>query len=85
MLTRRTILQKYTPFIHANATAAWSSRGRDGTISSWWDTPRGDRDDDIARRWIRQVSVETLGSAVSAVMCAVRVDELLRMLEAEES
>jgi len=31
--------------------------------------------------WIRQVSFETLGIAVSAVMCAVRVDESLRKLD----
>ena len=31
--------------------------------------------------WIRQVSFETLGTAVSAVMCAARVDESLRKLD----
>jgi len=45
-------------------------------VSSWWDPPTN------GKSGIRQVSVETLGSAVSAVMCAVRVDELL-MLEGD--
>ena len=44
-------------------------------VSSWWGSPGN------GESGIRQVSVETLGSAVSAVMCAVRVDELLMMLE----
>ena len=51
-------------------------------MSSWWDTPSGEGEDG---QCIRQVSVETLGSAVSVVMCAVRVDELLRKLEEAET
>jgi hypothetical protein len=44
-------------------------------VPSWWDTPSGEGENG---RWIRQVSVETLGSGVSAVMCVVRVNELLK-------
>ena len=46
-------------------------------VSSWWDSPGNGESE------IRQVSVETLGSAVAAVMCAVRVDELLMVLKGD--
>jgi hypothetical protein len=51
------------------------------TLPSWFSSPLGEGEDG---RWIRQVSVKTFGSGVSATMCAVRVDELLRKLEDRE-
>ena len=68
--TRVALLQKYRPFIHANAHAVWTVRGEDGTVSSYWSEPSDHR----------QVSVETLGSGVAALACAVRVDLLLESL-----
>jgi hypothetical protein len=65
------LVQKYAGFVHANAEAAWNSRGPDGMVSSWWDAPTGRQ---------RQVAVETQGSAVAALTCAVRVDKLLHTL-----
>lgn len=55
-------------------------------VSSWWDAPSYRTEGNgIGGNVIRQVSVETLGSAVSAVMCGVRVDELLGKLDVEDS
>jgi hypothetical protein len=69
--TRLALVQKYAGFVHANATAVWASRGADGMVSSWWDGPSGGQ---------RQVAVETQGSAVAALTCAVSVDKLLQAL-----
>jgi hypothetical protein len=44
---------------------------------NWWDGPPGE---DIRR----QVSVETHGSGIGAVLCAVRVLDLLNELELRE-
>lgn len=72
--TRLNLLQLYGSFVQANAQAVWDiARGQDGTIGSWWAaTPGGPR----------QVSVESNGSGVAAVCCAVRVDKLLESLRA---
>jgi hypothetical protein len=73
--TKRALLRKYSQFIYANASAVWNdARGMDGKISSWWAIPRGENAP-------RQMSVETLGSGLSAVSCAVLVDTLLESLE----
>lgn len=69
--TRLALIQKYAGFVHANAEAVWNSRGSDGMVSSWWDAPSGGQ---------RQVAVETQGSAVAALTCAVSVDKLLHTL-----
>jgi hypothetical protein len=69
--TRLALIQKYAGFVHANAKAVWNSRGPDGMVSSWWDAPSGGQ---------RQLGVETQGSAVAALTCAVRVDRLLQTL-----
>ena len=73
--TRTALVQKYSNFIYANATAVWEvARGTDGRIGNWWAGPPGNQIQ-------RQVSVETQGSGVAAVACAVRVTELLQSLE----
>jgi hypothetical protein len=69
--TRLALVQKYEGFVYANAKAVWNSRGADGMVSSWWDAPSGGQ---------RQIAVETQGSAVAALTCAVRVDKLLQGL-----
>ena len=70
--TKLALVQKYAGFVHANAEAVWASRGADGQVSSWWDGASGSQ---------RQVAVETQGSAVAALTCAVRVDKLLHSLQ----
>ena len=73
--TRRGILEKYIGFIQTNACAVWDiARQKDGKIGNWWDGPPGE---EIGR----QVSVETHGSGISAILCAVRVGHLLEMFE----
>jgi hypothetical protein len=73
--TKITLLRKYSGFVYANAAAVWNDAGgRDGMISSWWAIPGGGIG-------TRQTSVETLGSGISAVSCAVLVDTLLGSLE----
>jgi len=73
--TKRSILQKYSGFIYANSSAVWNNaRGMDGRVSSWWAIPREENGP-------RQMSVETLGSGLSAVFCAVLVDKLVQSLE----
>lgn len=73
--TRQSLLRKYNKFIQANACAVWDiARQKDGKIGNWWDGPAGE---EIRR----QVSVETHGSGIGAVLCAVRVGALLESLE----
>ena len=69
---RINLVQKYSPFVQANAQAVWNvARAQDGTVGSWWaGTPGG----------ARQVSVESNGSGVAAVCCALRVDKILESL-----
>jgi len=72
--TKQALLHKYSDFIHANAYSVWEvARGEDGKIGNWWAATPGDQ----ARQ---QVSVETHGSGVAAVTCAVRLDKLLESL-----
>ena len=76
--TRRALLQKYIKFIDANACAVWDvARQEDGRIGNWWGGPPGDEIQ-------RQVSVETHGSGIAAVLCAVKVGQLLRQLQTKE-
>jgi hypothetical protein len=78
VLTQKSLVQKYSNFIEANACAVWDiARQKDGKIGNWWDGPAGE---DIRR----QVSVETHGSGIGAVLCAVRVLGLLNELEVRE-
>jgi hypothetical protein len=73
--TKKSLLEKYNKFIQANACAVWDiARQKDGKIGNWWDGPAGE---EIRR----QVSVETHGSGIGAVLCAVRVGALLESLE----
>jgi predicted alpha-1,6-mannanase (GH76 family) len=73
--TRKSIIAKYSAFIQANACAVWEvARQKDGKIGNWWDGPPGE---EIRR----QVSVETHGSGVGAVLCAVETGNLLGQLE----
>lgn len=68
-------LKKYHQFIQINACAVWDiARQKDGKIGNWWDGPPPE---DIRR----QVSVETHGSGIGAVLCAVRVGQLLEELK----
>jgi hypothetical protein len=69
---RLALVQKYAGFVHTNAKAVWASRGADGMVCSWWDAPSGAQ---------RQVAVETQGSAVAALTCAVRMDKTLHSLQ----
>jgi len=72
--TRKSLVEKYSTFIQVNACAVWDvARQKDGTIGNWWDGPPGE---DIRR----QVSAETHGSGIGAVLCAVRVGELMESL-----
>lgn len=74
--TKKTLLQKYTDFIHANASSVWDVRGSDCLIGSWWAAP--------CQSEIRQVSVETHGSGVAAAYCAVLMGNLLQSVEHSE-
>lgn len=77
--TRRNLLEKYSGFIAANAYAVWDvARGEDGKVGNWWAGPCGDKVQ-------RQVSVETHGSGVAAVCCAVRLNRLLDLLDIRKS
>jgi len=75
--SRQSLLEKYNSFIQANAYAVWDvARQKDGKIGNWWDGPPGE---EIRR----QVSVETHGSGVGAVLCAVRIADLMATLKNE--
>src|SRR5271170_518993 len=72
--TRLNLVQMYQSFVQTNAQAVWDvARGQDGVIGSWWAATQGGP---------RQVSVESNGSGLAAVCCAVRVDKLLESLHA---
>ena len=73
--TQENLLRKYTNFVKANAHAVWEiARDQDGKVGNWWAVPPGDQ-------LQRQLSVETHGSGVAAVCCAVRLDRLLEWVE----
>ena len=75
MSVKKKLIQKYSTFIQANACAVWDvARQKDGKIGNWWDGPAGE---DIRR----QVTAETHASGIGAVLCAVRVGEMLKVLE----
>ena len=75
MSVKKKLIQKYSIFIQANACAVWDvARQKDGKIGNWWDGPAGE---DIRR----QVTAETHASGIGAVLCAVRVGEMLKVLE----
>lgn len=76
--TKESLVSRYHGFIQANACAVWDiARQKDGKIGNWWDGPSGEE-------IIRQVSVETHGSGVGAVLCAVRAGALLEALNREQ-
>ena len=73
--TKRRLVRKYYKFIQANAQALWNiARASNGTIGNWWAAPPGDQSQ-------LQFSVETTGSGVAALWCAVQVDQLQQLLE----
>lgn len=73
--SRKSLLEKYLPFIEANACAVWDiAKQKDGKIGNWWDGPPKE---EIRR----QVSAETHVSGVAAVLCAVRATGLLQSFE----
>jgi Glycosyl hydrolase family 76 len=77
--TKEKLVSRYHGFIQANACAVWDiAKQKDGKIGNWWDGPPGE---EIRR----QVSVETHGSGVGAVLCAVRVGLLLETLNRGKS
>jgi hypothetical protein len=77
--TKKDLVLRYHNFIQVNACAVWDiARQKDGKIGNWWDGPPGE----MIRR---QVSVETHGSGVGAVLCAVRVGALLETLDQADS
>ena len=68
------LLQKYSNFVHANAVAVWDdARAQTGGVGAWWAAPVGSQ--------VQKYSVETLGSGIAAVLCSVRLDQLLHSLE----
>jgi hypothetical protein len=71
--TKKELLEKYKNFIHANASVVWGARGSDGRVGSWWAAAAGNQS--------QRFSVETHGSGVAAVCCAVSVDQGLHSLE----
>lgn len=74
--TKTALLQKYNNLIQANAAAVWDvARGPDGKVGNWWAGPPGNQVQ-------RQVSVETHGSGIAAIACAVRINKLMQSLEA---
>jgi predicted alpha-1,6-mannanase (GH76 family) len=76
--TRQNILEKYVGFIQTNACAVWDmARQKDGKIGNWWDGPPGEK-------IYRQVGVETHGSGIAAILCAVRVGQLLELFKIKE-
>jgi predicted alpha-1,6-mannanase (GH76 family) len=76
--TRKSLVDKYSEFIQANACAVWDvARQKDGKIGNWWDGPPGE---EIRR----QVSAETHASGIGAVLCAVRVSQISVYLEGLE-
>lgn len=76
---KRSLVQKYSNFIQANACAVWDvARQKDGKIGNWWEGPAGE---EIRR----QVSVETHGSGIGAVLCAVRTGALLETFEEQQT
>src|SRR5271170_7817685 len=77
--TKKDLVQKYSNFIQTNACAVWEvARGEDGKVGNWWAGPPRDQ-------IRRQVSVETHGSGVSAICCAVRANQLLESLAQTKS
>jgi hypothetical protein len=72
--TKKSLVQKYSSFIQANACAVWDvARQKDGKVGNWWDGPPGE---EIRR----QVSVETHASGIGAVLCMVRTGTILDTL-----
>ena len=72
--SKKQLLQKYSNFVHANAVAVWDvARAQDGRVGAWWAAPVGSQ--------VQKYSVETLGSGIAAVLCSVRLDQLLHSLE----
>lgn len=72
LISRRALVEKYNPFIQANASAVWNTaRGADGRFGNWWAG---------APQVQRQVSVETQGSGVAAITCALRIAGLVDRL-----
>jgi hypothetical protein len=74
--TRRTLLDKYANFVHANASAVWNIRNSSNGISSYWAAGPI-----VANQTVPPVTVETQGSGVAAATCALRVDNLLHSLQ----
>jgi len=67
------LVSQYCNFIQTNAQAVWDvARRQDGTVGNWWAATQGGP---------RQVSVESNGSGVAAVCCAVQVNKLLESLQ----
>jgi hypothetical protein len=77
--TRKKLVEKYNSFIQTNACAVWDvARQKNGKIGNWWDGPPGE---EIRR----QVSVETHGSGIGAVLCAVRMNAIMENLEGTQA
>ena len=73
--TKKELLRNYSNFVKANANGVWEvARAENGKVGNWWAGPPRDQ-------FKRQVSVETHGSGVAAVCCAVRLDYLSESLE----
>ena len=68
---KKAILNKYAGFVMSNAEAVWTNaRGQNGQVGNFWGGEAGE-----------VVTVETHGSGVAAVLCAVRVNQLLLEVE----
>jgi len=71
--TKLRLLQKYENFVQSNADAVWDfARAPDGKFGNWWAAPPGNQSQLL-------FGVETTGSAVAALWCAVQVNQLLSL------
>src|SRR5262249_27369509 len=75
--TRKGVIAKYADFVYLNAGAVWNqARNDEGQIGAWWDVP--------GRPHPCQVySIETHGSGIAVLICALKVGELLQKLESD--
>jgi predicted alpha-1,6-mannanase (GH76 family) len=68
--TKKQLLRKYKSFVTANAQAVWDfARAPDGKFGNWWAAPSGEQSQ-------AQFAVETTGSGVASLWCAVQIDRI---------
>jgi predicted alpha-1,6-mannanase (GH76 family) len=68
--TKKRLLRKYQSFVTTNAEAVWHvARAPDGKFGNWWAAPSGEQSQ-------AQFAVETTGSGVASLWCAVQIDRI---------